>query len=197
LNDTHLRFHENCARYRTHKPTALSKEVNSKLLYILASVAQAVQERSAQALTPKTVLSLWNACKFESTALHLYNGACLLFDETDAVKLEYVEDVKDFWTKGFGHALNYDMTCDLIKDVVRFLKDRQVTGRFLFGHAETILPLVARLGLYRDAEGLFGGGKRGGAEAVEDGNGVPLRRQHRRGVLRLRGRRGAGGLEAQ
>jgi hypothetical protein len=53
-----------------------------------------------------------------------------------------------------SHAVNYDMTCDLVNDLAEFVGGASTLAkaRFLFGHAETLLPLAARLGLFRDAE---------------------------------------------
>ena len=65
-----------------------------------------------------------------------------------------MQDVEDYWEKSFGQTLNYEMACVLAKDVVDSLDKDKI--RFLFGHAETIMPLVSFLGFFRDDAHLVG-----------------------------------------
>jgi hypothetical protein len=149
-HDLHLRFHENCPRYRAHKPIAIAQSCvalrdvkltprvgaasdmrwtrvcnASPLACSKGPLDQSPPQSSSfsssspvsrlhnstnlhaptAALTSKSLAYLWSACKFERTALGLPDNACAFFSAQDARELEYVEDVKDFWEKGFGFVL--------------------------------------------------------------------------------------------
>ena len=148
--DTHLRFHKTCSKYQAHKPTAMSADEEARVGKVMDDVVTRLVDTTGARLSHKGALALWSACKFEVAAFDKADGACAFFNDAVAAELEYVEDVKDHWAKGSGHALNHDMTCDLVKDIAQFTAAGNVTGKFMFGHAETILPLVARLGLFTD-----------------------------------------------
>jgi hypothetical protein len=43
---------------------------------------------------------------------------CSLFDKQTALALEYGNDLKAYWEKGYGHTLNYHIAVTLLRDVV-------------------------------------------------------------------------------
>lgn len=147
--DLKLRFHDNCLKYSKHK-----KKYNAPVL-LQHSILQKLKDKVApriglasSRMTDKHLEHVWNSCRFEATALNVWDKSCALFDDEDAKLLEYVNDVKDYWEKGFGRDINYDMACVLLRDVVEGLETKKF--KFLFGHAETIMPLIGLLGLYKD-----------------------------------------------
>lgn len=75
---------------------------------------------------------------------------CQLFEESDAKIFEYVNDLSDYWTKGYGNSINYQIACPLLKDIFRDLETENGKASLRFAHAETILPLTSLLGLYKD-----------------------------------------------
>lgn len=168
--DLHLRFHDNCERYAAHKKRVrvpvdedalrvVTKRVSDRLKS-LGRLHSPIGGAEPTSLHVKHVLTMWSTCRFEVGALGLPHEAstCALFDESDAETLEYAADVEDYWVKAYGHAINYEMACVLMTDIVRFLQDAagaesprdRVFARLLFGHAENVMPLVSYLGLYRD-----------------------------------------------
>lgn len=140
-----LRFHDNCPSYVSNKK--LSTPI---LRRFVDKVVQRIRNRfkSQDSFDHKALDSLWTACLFESTALNQQDNACRYFDLEDARVMEYIKDVEDYWEKSHGQALNYEMACLLVKDAMTSLLSRK--NRFLFGHAETIIPLVSFLGLFKD-----------------------------------------------
>ena len=121
---------------------------------VLSQVLEKVKNRtkSSDTFDLKALDALWTACLFEATALHNLDGACVYFDVEDAKIMEYANDVEDYWEKSHGQTLNYQMACVLMTDILTSLENNR--NRFYFGHAETIMPLVAFLGMFKDQDHL-------------------------------------------
>ncbi|XP_034722004.1 multiple inositol polyphosphate phosphatase 1-like, partial [Etheostoma cragini] len=74
--------------------------------------------------------------------------------------LEYKSDLKQYWKRSHGHAISGLSSCPLFHHVFRTLdkagRPRRSTdvppepASVLIGHAETLLPLLSLLGLYKD-----------------------------------------------
>ena len=145
--DNHLRFHDNCPLYKKTKKLA-APNLGHLVEYVTSNVAQ----RFAGDLnfTASHLRALWSACMFESSALNRSVNSCSYFTIEDAEILEYVQDVYDYWEKAFGQRINYQMSCVLANDIVESLKQQRF--RFLFGHAENIMPLTALLQFFRDEQ---------------------------------------------
>ena len=64
-----------------------------------------------------------------------------------------------YYQKGYGLALNYHMACPLLSELITVIKEK-VSGdparamevaKLRFAHAETIIPLIAILGLFNES----------------------------------------------
>uniref|UniRef100_A0A8C6U2W5 2,3-bisphosphoglycerate 3-phosphatase n=1 Tax=Neogobius melanostomus TaxID=47308 RepID=A0A8C6U2W5_9GOBI len=70
--------------------------------------------------------------------------------------LEYKCDLKQFWKRAHGHSINGLSSCPLFHHIFRTLDRAGPTdappepASILIGHAETLLPLISLLGLYKD-----------------------------------------------
>ncbi|XP_023262138.1 multiple inositol polyphosphate phosphatase 1-like [Seriola lalandi dorsalis] len=74
--------------------------------------------------------------------------------------LEYKSDLKQYWKRSHGHVISGLSSCPLFHHVFRTLdkagRPRRSTeaspepASILLGHAETLLPLLSLLGLYKD-----------------------------------------------
>src|SRR5262249_37798626 len=100
-------------------------------------------------------LTLWSACRFESSVLHVHDATCTLLTRNDMRDLELVEDLRDYAEKSHGADLNWKMGCHLIEEMLQFLTTKEKSERYaapklkiLVGHAETMMPFIAALGLY-------------------------------------------------
>ena len=123
-----------------------------KLEKLREEVVQRVRIRlnATEYFSKKGLDSLWGACLFEATALDILGGACSFFTKEDAEILEYANDVEDYWEKSHGQSLNHEISCVLMNEVLLSLDSRRV--KFLFGHAETIMPMAAFLGFFKDPQ---------------------------------------------
>ncbi|ESN90184.1 hypothetical protein HELRODRAFT_182785 [Helobdella robusta] len=68
--------------------------------------------------------------------------------------MEYATDLSAYWWKGPGNKINYQMACEVIVEMIRLFDSilagkSQELGRFYFSHAETLIPLLNILGLFR------------------------------------------------
>jgi multiple inositol-polyphosphate phosphatase/2,3-bisphosphoglycerate 3-phosphatase len=109
-------------------------------------------------LTVDEIDAIYTACTFEYAKSNVTDRWCSLFSDDDFLTLEYAEDLINYWTKGYGYELNYRIACPLLKEII-VIMDGKINrsaeyfvelGKFRFAHAETLLPLIALLGLYRD-----------------------------------------------
>jgi len=90
-------------------------------------------------------------------------------DETSIEVFNYVEDLDSYWEKGYGYRINYEIACplmvnfdDAMQDVIDYW-NAVASGKvppqispnvqrmsLRFAHAETIIPFVSLLGLFKD-----------------------------------------------
>ncbi|KAL3524005.1 hypothetical protein ACH5RR_016839 [Cinchona calisaya] len=157
-NDTMLRFHECCQKYKVFKKRH-EPEVDKLKEPILDKITGALVERYGINFTRKDTSSLWNLCKHEASLLEITNQACGLFSPSEVDFLEWTDDLEIFILKGYGSSLNYRMGVPLLQDVIQSMekaikvKEGSVPGsyekaRMRFAHAETLLPFSCLLGLF-------------------------------------------------
>ncbi|XP_077358814.1 multiple inositol polyphosphate phosphatase 1b [Festucalex cinctus] len=111
-------------------------------------------------LTPDLLEAAFFLCSYELAIKSLRSPWCFLFDTHDAKVMEYKCDLKLFWKRAHGHAINLLASCPLFHHVFRTLDKAGWPRRasdappdpasILIGHAETLLPFLGLLGLYKD-----------------------------------------------
>nr|XP_056706174.1 multiple inositol polyphosphate phosphatase 1 [Euleptes europaea] len=99
-------------------------------------------------------------CSFELAIKNISSPWCSIFSEEDALVLEYLNDLKQFWKRGYGYDINSRASCVLFQDIFRNLdqavaeskssKPISLPGIFQFGHAETLLPVLSLMGYFKD-----------------------------------------------
>ncbi|XP_019743400.1 multiple inositol polyphosphate phosphatase 1b [Hippocampus comes] len=113
-----------------------------------------------QDFTPDLLEVAYFLCAYELAIKSLHSPWCFLFEPSDAKVLEYKCDLKLFWKRAHGYAINLLASCPLFHHIFRTLdkagRPRRKTdtppdpASILIGHAETLLPLLGLLGLYKD-----------------------------------------------
>ncbi|MED6262645.1 hypothetical protein ATANTOWER_023321 [Ataeniobius toweri] len=103
-------------------------------------------------------------CAYEFAIKTVNSPWCRLFDEVDAQVMEYALDLKQFWKRAYGYEINSKSSCILFHDMFSRLdkalnehnSGQKVTEAVTIqvGHAETLLPLLALLGFFKDSEPL-------------------------------------------
>lgn len=165
-DDQLMRFFERCRGYVEgveNNRTALM-EVEK---FTTGDEMEAVRRKMADRLglhhhrlTPDLVEAAFFLCSYELSIRSVHSPWCFLFDESDAKVLEYQSDLKQFWKRSHGHQINSLSSCPLFHHIFRTLdkagRPRRSTdaspepASILVGHAETLLPLLSLLGLYKD-----------------------------------------------
>ncbi|XP_044044717.1 multiple inositol polyphosphate phosphatase 1-like [Siniperca chuatsi] len=166
VDDQLMRFFERCRGYVEgveNNRTALLEVEKFKHGEEMEAVKRRVAERLGlphHRLTPDLVEAAFFLCSYELSIKSLHSPWCFLFDENDAKVLEYKSDLKQYWKRSHGHVISSLSSCPLFHHIFRTLdragRPRRSTdaspepASILVGHAETLLPLLSLLGLYKD-----------------------------------------------
>lgn len=115
--------------------------------------------------------TIFLACAYEVAAMDDYDDLspwCSLLTPYDYPVWEYLADLKHYWRKSYGYELNYEQSCPLLGEIIQQIYNVAINfqkhnysqnnptlhrGSFWFGHAETILPIVAALGIFNNSVG--------------------------------------------
>ncbi|XP_061563957.1 multiple inositol polyphosphate phosphatase 1b [Cololabis saira] len=166
VDDELMRFFERCRGYvegvETNR-TALLEVEKFRHGDEMEAVRRRVAEKlgvAPQRLTPDLVETAFFLCSYELSIRSVHSPWCLLFEERDAQVLEFLSDLQQYWKRSHGHAITGLSSCPLFHHVFRTLdkagRPRRSTdpppepASILVGHGETLLPLLALLGLYKD-----------------------------------------------
>ncbi|VUZ41036.1 unnamed protein product [Hymenolepis diminuta] len=129
-------------------------------------------------LTTSDIANLYKVASYEVSVMD--ENATLpdwvrLFRPNHLYVLEYLHDLKQYWTKGNAFQVNYEQVCPLwgkmlvdMRESANYdiqLIEAKISGSnesidkliappksvFWFGHAETLLPMVAKLGMFNES----------------------------------------------
>ncbi|XP_035002686.1 multiple inositol polyphosphate phosphatase 1b isoform X2 [Hippoglossus stenolepis] len=166
VDDQLMRFFERCRGYVEgveNNRSALLEVDKFKHGDEMEGVRRRTEERlnlPQHRLTPDLVEAAFFLCSYELSIKSLYSPWCFLFDENDAKVLEYKSDLKQYWKRSHGHVISSLSSCPLFHHIFRTLDKAGRPRRsseaspepasILLGHAETLLPLLSLLGLYKD-----------------------------------------------
>jgi len=165
-DDTLLRFFDNCPRYsaEVHDNPEAYAEADKWIEKNLDSLIESVADRTGLPVDTMArnesffiIDSMWSACQSEYVVLDIADQWCSVFSQDDVRVLEFYDDLSAYYVKSYGHDINYLIAAPLLADIINNMKssaepipdDFPVRANLRFGHAETILPLSALLGLFR------------------------------------------------
>jgi len=162
--DNTLKFYDNCQKYVSGLLS--DAPYNTDFLAYEAVILPPMAQRLSQELgvypnwniSVVDVQSMYKACIFEVAIANVTDKWCSLFTEEELLQFEYLDDIDTYYKQGYGVELSYKMSFLLLKEIITIM-DSKINGslpferaKLRFAHAETILPLVALLGLFRDKE---------------------------------------------
>lgn len=173
-HDNILYFQGTCQRYiaEVKRNSSTSAEAELFMSQHLDEVASRISEKSGipvAALTTDVVEIIWGACQSDVDVFDDTSMWCSLFSERDAAIMEYYDDLGAYYSKGYAYPINHKMAALLFQDVVKGLEDSKacvgvsseddicVRSRLRFAHAETLIPFLVGLGLYKDDKPLTAG----------------------------------------
>uniref|UniRef100_A0A672J5A1 Multiple inositol polyphosphate phosphatase 1 n=1 Tax=Salarias fasciatus TaxID=181472 RepID=A0A672J5A1_SALFA len=171
VNDALMRFFDQCTRFIEevdNNPTAMSELDKFKEGPEMKRVQQKIADRLGvpySLITDDMAEAAFYLCAYEFAIKTVNSPWCRLFDEVDAQVMEYANDLKQFWKRGYGYDINSKSSCVLFHDVFTRLEKavnenksgQQVTEAVTvqIGHAETLLPLITLLSFFKDADTLM------------------------------------------
>ena len=94
---------------------------------------------------------MYKGCGFDIAVSNVTDQFCALFTEETGSILEYYDDMKNYYLKGYGYPINYEIACLLLQDIINIQQqyvdgtNTDIKGKFRFAHAETIMPLISIL----------------------------------------------------
>nr|XP_009933899.1 PREDICTED: multiple inositol polyphosphate phosphatase 1 [Opisthocomus hoazin] len=170
VNDSLMRFFDHCAKF-----VALVEENDAAMCQVDAfkegPEMRKVLEKVASALclpveelNADIVQVAFLTCSYELAIKNVTSPWCSLFSEEDAKVLEYLNDLKQYWKRGYGYDINSRSSCILFQDIFQHLdkaveeskSSKPISSPLIVqvGHAETLQPLLALMGFFKDDEPL-------------------------------------------
>lgn len=171
VNDTLMRFFDHCEKFLVQvedNDTAMHEvdkfKVGPEMQKVIDKVATLLSVPKDR-LDADLIQVAFFACSFELAINNIADSPwCRLFDEEDAKVLEYLNDLKQYWKRGYGFDINSRSSCNLFQHIFQHLetavseskRSQQISNPVVmqFGHAETLLPLLALMGLFKDEKPL-------------------------------------------
>lgn len=170
INDRLMRFFDNCERYvkDIEDNNTAMYEVDAfkegpEMKRIVAKVADALCLPTSD-LNGDLVQVAFFACSYGLTIKNINSPWCSLFNTEDAKVLEYLNDLKQYWKRAYGYDINSRSSCILFQDIFKHLDQAVMESKsskpisspviLQFGHAETLQPLLALMGYFKDEEPL-------------------------------------------
>ncbi|KAM9325030.1 multiple inositol polyphosphate phosphatase 1 [Gastrophryne carolinensis] len=174
VNDTLMRFFDHCEKFvvQVEDNDTAMHEVDKfkkgpeiqKVLHKIAALLSVPEDE----LSADLIQVAFFTCSFELAINNIAHSPwCNLFDEEDAKVLEYLNDLKQYWKRGYGFDINSRSCCNLFQHILQHLqtavseskRSQQISTPVVmqFGHAETLLPLLSLMGLFKDEEPLTAG----------------------------------------
>ncbi|XP_015983721.2 multiple inositol polyphosphate phosphatase 1 isoform X1 [Rousettus aegyptiacus] len=170
INDKLMRFFDHCEKFLTEvegSDTALyhveAFKTGPEMQNILKKVAAALQVPFSS-LNADLIQVAFFTCSFDLAIKGVKSPWCDVFDTDDAKVLEYLNDLKQYWKRGYGYTINSRSSCTLFQDIFQHLdkaveqkkRSQPVSSPVIlqFGHAETLLPLLSLMGYFKDKEPL-------------------------------------------
>ncbi|XP_012738161.3 multiple inositol polyphosphate phosphatase 1 isoform X1 [Fundulus heteroclitus] len=166
VNDALMRFFDQCTRFVQEvdgNRSAVIEVQKFKQGPEIMRVREKIAERlgvPSSFITHDLAEAAFLLCSYEFAVKAVNSPWCQLFDEEDAKVMEYASDLREFWKRGYGHAINSRSSCILFHDLFRRLEKaagenksrRQVSEAVTvqIGHADTLLPLLTLLGFFKD-----------------------------------------------
>ncbi|XP_030309078.1 multiple inositol polyphosphate phosphatase 1 [Calypte anna] len=170
VNDSLMRFFDHCAKFvaLVEENEAAMCQVNAfkegpEMKKVLEKVASALC-LPVEELNADLVQVAFLTCSYELAIKNVTSPWCLLFTEEDARVLEYLNDLKQYWKRGYGYDINSRSSCILFQDIFQQLdkaveeskSSKPISSPLIVqvGHAETLQPLLALMGFFKDEEPL-------------------------------------------
>ena len=160
--DRVLRIYEACPKWK--KVIGKGKSEYAKFVRgphvrnVTENIYSRLNLKNKTKLTPQNIVEMFLSCAFGTQTDSNDVSWCSLFEDDDLKVMEYLNDLKLYWSYSYGRDINYRMACLLYGEITnsfqQYIKTGKAHGVFQFAHTGTVLPLLTLLGLYKDTEPL-------------------------------------------
>ncbi|XP_060043528.1 multiple inositol polyphosphate phosphatase 1 isoform X3 [Erinaceus europaeus] len=141
INDKLMRFFDHCEKFLTEvegNATALHHveafKTGPEMQNVLNKVAATLQV-PVSSLNADLIQVAFFACSFDLAIRGVKSPWCDVFDIEDAKVLEYLNDLKQYWKRAYGYAINSRSSCGLFQDIFRHMdKAVEQKQRLNLGH---------------------------------------------------------------
>nr|XP_039320977.1 bifunctional 3'-phosphoadenosine 5'-phosphosulfate synthase 2 isoform X3 [Saimiri boliviensis boliviensis] len=127
VNDKLMRFFDHCEKFLTEverNATALyhveAFKTGPEMQNILKKVAATLQV-PVNDLNADLIQVAFFTCSFDLAIKGVKSPWCDVFDIEDAKVLEYLNDLKQYWKRGYGYTINSRSSCTLFQDIFQHL----------------------------------------------------------------------------
>ncbi|XP_035124290.1 multiple inositol polyphosphate phosphatase 1 isoform X1 [Callithrix jacchus] len=127
VNDKLMRFFDHCEKFLTEverNATALyhveAFKTGPEMQNILKKVS-ATLEVPVNDLNADLIQVAFFTCSFDLAIKGIKSPWCDVFDIDDAKVLEYLNDLKQYWKRGYGYTINSRSSCTLFQDIFQHL----------------------------------------------------------------------------
>eukprot|EP01105_Mastigella_eilhardi_P027004 TRINITY_DN8090_c0_g1_i2.p1 TRINITY_DN8090_c0_g1~~TRINITY_DN8090_c0_g1_i2.p1 ORF type:complete len:400 (+),score=75.31 TRINITY_DN8090_c0_g1_i2:46-1200(+) len=161
--DKTLRFWDACDRYQqqVQRTNAGSVQANKYAAAHLPVVVTTVEKKTGLTnLNINLVSTMFDLCRYDVVIYNTTSRWCSLFSPSDVEVFEVIEDLNKYYAHGYGIPIAYQDATNLLQEIVAIMEDvaydrtesdyHDDVAKLRFAHAETVLPLLALLGLYKD-----------------------------------------------
>jgi multiple inositol-polyphosphate phosphatase/2,3-bisphosphoglycerate 3-phosphatase len=83
-------------------------------------------------------------------------GLCYLLTDRDLENYEIFDDVQKYQGFSYGNEFNPRIACSLLTSLIRAMEQNQTLVTMRFTHAETLIPLITALGMFKDDHPISG-----------------------------------------
>uniref|UniRef100_A0A9L0JDB0 Multiple inositol polyphosphate phosphatase 1 n=1 Tax=Equus asinus TaxID=9793 RepID=A0A9L0JDB0_EQUAS len=127
INDKLMRFFDHCEKLLTEverNATALyhveAFKTGPEMQNIVKKVAATLQVPVSN-LSADLIQVAFFTCSFDLAIKGVKSPWCDVFDIDDAKVLEYLNDLKQYWKRGYGYTINSRSSCTLFQDIFQHL----------------------------------------------------------------------------
>ncbi|KAL1775259.1 multiple inositol polyphosphate phosphatase 1, partial [Sigmodon hispidus] len=170
INDKLMRLFDHCDKFLTEvKRNDLALyhveafKTGPEMQKIINKVADTLKV-SVNNLSADLIQVAFFTCSFDLEIKGIHSPWCDVFDVDNPKVLEYLNDLKQYWKRSYGYAINSRSSCTLFQDIFLHLdkaveqkqRSQMVSSPVIlqFGHTETLLPLLSLMGYFKDREPL-------------------------------------------
>jgi len=163
--DISLRFFDSCPKYIN--ATSDTDRIDHKQLYLDKHIGGVIERVSKKLgippntwkLTQTDVNMMYKGCAFDIVVNNITRDKfCSLFTQQDFDIFEYANDLDDYYSHSYGLEIAHQMSCPLLNDMMDTMEsiingtEKHQKAFLRFAHAETVMPFIALLGLFKDSK---------------------------------------------